>query len=179
MLDIDKPSIAYRSVRPHVVTGDAILWKGRSLVARMIRLWTPFNHASLVVRLQRYDTLEQRVFLVEALASGLELRLLSKRLENYDGEAFWFHVEMTEEQRSQILDFALTTCASGIPYDYESLFKNILGRVSADATKYFCSEFVFDAWVHAGVTYYPPSGSAPRPGDIPNWVKGVFMKITS
>jgi uncharacterized protein YycO len=113
------------------------------------------------------------------MATGLELRLLSKRLENYDGEAFWFHVEMTEDQRSQILDFALTNCASGIPYDYESLFKNMLGRVSADATRYFCSEFVFDAWVHAGVTSYPPSGSAPRPGDIPKWAKGILTQITA
>jgi len=31
-----------------------------------------------------------RVFLVEALAGGLELRLLSERLKGYDGEAYVF-----------------------------------------------------------------------------------------
>jgi hypothetical protein len=174
----ESQTLPYKNIRNHVSTGDAILWKGNSLLARLIRLWTPFNHASLVLRFQRYDTLEQRVFLVEALETGLELRLLSKRLEHYDGEAFWFHIDMTEEQRTKILDFALTKCASGIPYDYESLFKNMLGRVSADAARYFCSEFVFDAWVNAGVTQYPPSGVAPRPGDIPKWVKGILTGIT-
>ncbi|SFM85060.1 YiiX/YebB-like N1pC/P60 family cysteine hydrolase [Thermodesulforhabdus norvegica] len=169
--------LPYYTARPHIKTGDAILWKGNGLISRLIRLWTPFSHASLVLRFKRHDTLQDRVFLVEALTSGLELRLLSKRLEHYNGRAYWFHIDVDEKAESAIIDYALTMCASGIPYDYGSLIKNIFGRVSADATRFFCSEFVFNTWVEAGILSMPPSGKAPRPGDIPKWVRGILTEL--
>ncbi len=171
------PALPYSTARPHITTGDAILWKGNGVISRFIRFWTPFIRASLVVRLQEYDNLRERVSLVETLATGLELRLLSKRLAHYDGHAYWFHLESSQEQRIQMIEFALTNCASGIPYDYDSLVKNIFGRVSDDATRYFCSEFVYETWIKAGLVSAHPSGSAPRPGDIPKWVRGVLTEL--
>ena len=61
----------------------------------------------------------------------------------------------------------------GTKYDYSSLFKQAIGRVSANAHKLFCSEFWFLACKQAGV---PLTGKAPRPGDIPKL--DVFAKKT-
>ncbi len=170
------PVMKYKTARPHIVTGDAILWKGNGIISRLIRLWTPYSHASLVVRLRVSEKLQERVFLVEALSTGLELRLLSKRLENYRGEAFWFHIDTTAEQKLSILEFALTKCASGIRYDFGSIIKNMLGRVSLDAHQYFCSEFVFHAWKQASLVS-PHIAVAPRPGDLLGLLPGIITKI--
>ncbi len=170
------PLMKYSVARPHITTGDAILWKGNSIISRLIRFWTPYSHASLVIRLKISEGLQERVFLVEALSTGLELRLLSKRLANYNGEAYWFHINTTEKQRLSILEFALTKCASGIKYDFGSLVKNMLGRVSMDAHRYFCSEFVFHTWKQANLVT-PFLTVAPRPGDLPGLLAGVITKI--
>jgi len=52
----------------------------------------------------------------------------------------------------------------GTPYDYSSLFKQVLSRVSVDAHRLFCSEYWYFCWQKAGVPF--SSNVAPRPGDL-------------
>ena len=157
--------VSYENVRDRMASGDVILWKGEGFISWLIRRFTDFSHASLVLRLKEFQGLRDRRFLVEALASGVELRLLSRRLRGYRGEAWWFPLKTDyQEKRAAIVAWALNQI--GKPYDYGSLFRNILGRVSEDAHAYFCSELVFSSFKHAGLV----SGSkAPRPGDIAGW----------
>lgn len=58
----------------------------------------------------------------------------------------------------------------GVPYDYESLFANITGRVLADSRRFFCSEYVYWCGLEAGLPDWQPA-VAPRPSDMPqlNW----------
>lgn len=157
----------YKNIRSQMLTGHAIVWKGKGIISSLIMKWSPFSHASLIVRLREYKELKRRVFLVEALADGLEFRLLSERLKE-GGEAYWLPTDMTIGQMSKSREHALLECARGIPYDYGSLFKNIFGRVSSNARKYFCSEFVWLNWVYAGyVRTDEKILVAPRPGDLP------------
>ncbi len=157
--------VPYERARQRMATGDVILWKGNGLISRAIRLWTPFSHASLVLRLKEFKGLKDRRFLLEALASGIELRLLSRRLNGYKGEAWWFPLlDEYQGKRAEIAAWALNQVGKG--YDYGSLIRNMLGRVNADARSYFCSEFVFLAYKRAGIVR---GVKAPRPGDIPDW----------
>ena len=157
--------ICYESVREKMASGDVILWKGNGLISWLIRRFTEFSHASLVLRLKEFRGLKDRRFLVEALGSGVDLRLLSRRLRGYDGEAWWFPLKSEyREKRSAIVAWALNQV--GKPYDYGSLFKNILGRVNEDVNAYFCSELVFSSFKHAGLVC---GVKAPRPGDIARW----------
>ena len=167
----------YEDMRPKIQTGDAILWKGEGLISKLIMLWTPYSHASLVVRLREYEGLKKRVFLVEALNDGLELRLLSERLKEA-GKAYWLSVGMTTAEVLKSREHALVECARAVPYDYQSLFKNIFGRVSNDARQYFCSEFVWINWIQSG--RIPPEKmklAAPRPGDLPGLIGRVEERI--
>jgi hypothetical protein len=155
----------YSMLRPQMSTGDAILWQGEGLISGVIRKWSKFSHASLVVQFRRGH--RKKVFLVEALPSGLELRSLSDRLISYQGRAFLYHTRALPFKRDKMWEFAISHCAKGMPYDYRGLLNNMFGRVSSDAAKFFCSEFVWAAWVHAG--YVEATEKAPRPGDLPEW----------
>lgn len=167
----------YKDMRPRIQTGDAILWKGKGIISKLIMRWTSYSHASLVVRLREYEGLKKRVFLVEALNDGLELRLLSERMKEA-GEAFWLPVGMIVEEVLKSREHAMTECAKAVPYDYESLFKNIFGRVSNDAQKYFCSEFVWLNWIQSGrIPLDKIKLSAPRPGDLPGLIDGIPIRI--
>ena len=56
----------------------------------------------------------------------------------------------------------------GIPYDYGSLIRQVVARVSTEASKLFCSEYVFYATRQAGVpmAWEPENGKAPYPGEF-------------
>ena len=163
-------------IRHKIRSGDIILWKGNGFISRLIRLFTPYSHASLVVKLDRYKGLRDRVFLIEALATGLEPRLLSKRLKNYDGEAYLLQpLDLNPEISEKITILALEKCAEHITYDFKSLIKNILGRVSLSARQFFCSEWVW--WVRVQVGLADGTTKAPRPGDLPKWIPGKMYKL--
>jgi hypothetical protein len=161
------PVLPYESLRPCLRTGHVILWRGGSFLSRAIRLFSEYSHASLVVRLFEEEGGRQRVYLVEALETGLELRHLSRRLAGYDGQARVWMPDVRPFQQAFLKTWAADRCADGVRYDYRSLFRNILCRVSCDAGRYFCSEFAWAGLVAAGVVRATPQ--APRPGDIIPW----------
>ena len=158
----------YAVLRPCLRTGHVILWRGNGLLGRAIRLFSEYSHASLVVRLFKGEERRQRVYLVEALESGPQLRHLSKRLAGYDGVAHvWMPATLTPLRQAAIKPWAMDRCADGEGYDFLGLFRNILCRANADARRYFCSELVWAAMVNAGMV--PATPKAPRPGDIIPW----------
>jgi len=155
----------YSQHQNQINSGDVILWKGDGAISRLIRLYGGYSHASLVLRLDEFKGLTDRRFILEANASGIELRILSWRIKKYDGEAWWLPLQDEYlSVREKIVTWALGQV--GTPYDFHSVFKNIFGRVSVDCQKYFCSEYVFLAYQAAGLVQ---GDTAPRPGDIAKW----------
>lgn len=178
----------YIQVRERIRTGDAILWRSHGWMPSLIRLWSDYTHSSLVVRLDEYEGLHDRVFLVEALPRGLTLTLLSKRLAETEGGAWLFQPEgLGEPQIDKLRVSALVNVALQVRYDFKGLLENMLGRVSMDARRYFCSEHVWHEWNQAGVltpavltdigARQHAEGKAPRPGDIPRWIRGSLMDL--
>lgn len=148
----------YDHYRPQMETGDCILWSGNSPISRLIRWRTgDYSHASLVIRFWEYDA--DRVYVLEAMPTGIVLSALSERLRNYSGKAYWAGLKPDIEYlRYDAAQFALSQV--GTPYDYPNLIANALGRVSVDAQRWFCSEFWYAAICRDGST-------APTPSDIP------------
>jgi hypothetical protein len=173
------PTYAYDAIRPWLATGTVILWQGNDLLGRAIRLFTEFSHASLVVR--ELDPLSiERVDVIEALATGLEMRHLSERMAGYNGRVFAFRpLDLTADIQARVKSFALDECGKGVRYDYAGLFANALGRVSEGANRYFCSEFAARALEQGGIARLKAhrNGEAARPGDIPVWFDGVLREI--
>ena len=158
----------YNEVKHLMKTGDCIQWRTSSIVGWLIRLFSKgeVNHSSLVITLKEYS---DRRFLLEAL-SEIELRVLSKRLAEFDGEAWWYPLkDKYNGCRKKIGQWTLLQ--AGIDYDYGGVIRQIAGRVSADVKKLWCSEFCFFGWKFGGV---PLKGKAPRPVDIPKYK--IFKK---
>jgi hypothetical protein len=157
----------YKCVRSLIKTGDHIGWRGNNIVGKIIRKFTAdtINHSELAIRLE-YEGLDKRRFDVGALSGGITLHMLSRKLEKYNGNVYWYPLkEEYNELRPKIAFYVLDKI--DIKYDYKSLFKNLLGRVSSDADKLFCSEVCNLAWVHAGIyTGFSARGKAPTPDDI-------------
>jgi hypothetical protein len=161
----------YQKYRDQLKTGDALLYRGHSIVDWLILKFSKdWNHAGLVVRLDEYKGQECRVWTVEATSPAVTLVLLSKKLAEYDGEVWWFPLlDKFDDRRGKVGEFALAQ--AGTKYDFKSLIKNILGRVTVSMRALFCSELDFLAWRDAGIV----SGDiAPRPGDIPGL--GIFKE---
>jgi hypothetical protein len=154
---------AYNTVKAKMRTGDLLLWRSRSLLGAAIRFFSKanVNHAGLVMRFAEYEGDEIHRFTTEALERGIILHRLSKRLEEYDGEVYWYPL-MDGWDRAVIGERAMRYIDT--PYDYRSLFRNIFGKVSANARELFCSEYCFIC--------YGFSGKAPVPGDMPDM--GIF-----
>lgn len=157
----------YNKFKQQMKTGDLLLWRSNSLLGATIRFFSkgPFNHASIVMCFPEYEGEECRRWTTEALEHGTVLNLLSRRLDKYDGQVWWFPLKDDwEQQRSIIGRRALSMI--GIGYDYKSLFKNILGKVSAEARRLFCSEYYF---LSLGM-----EGKAPTPAGLPSL--GIFKQ---
>jgi len=122
-----------------------------------------------VVRMFDQGDGQDRVYLIEALERGLTLRHLSTRLAEYRGHAYVFRPVLSPRQQNAIRLFATDKTAEGVRYDYGGLFANMIGRISMDARRYICSEFLWAAWQHAEAV--PAGGKAPRPGDIVPWAR--------
>jgi len=161
----------YLKYRPQMKTGDLLLWKSRSVIGWLIRLFSRgnVNHAGLVLDLHEFAHLIDRRWTLEALEPGIVLHLLSRRLGKHDGSVWWYPLKDDYDYcRLDLGAWAIEKV--GTPYDYGSLFKNALGRVSADANKFFCSEYAYMAYRENGINL--DFEKAPRPADMPSF--GIF-----
>jgi hypothetical protein len=178
---------SYMDYRDHIKTGSCLLVKGTRPVSRIIRIFTKYSHAGLVLRLDRYTNLRQRVFVSESLMKGTILTLLSIRV-NEEAECFLFEPEnLTPEISENIAQSSIVNAAARIKYDFPGLFANFFGRVNMTLERFFCSSYVWHEWVVNGILTPErltqegfealEKNKAPRPGDLPNWIKGKLIKI--
>lgn len=153
----------YNEVKDRMKTGDLLQWKSNSIIGSLIRCrtarslpegWPAVNHSSLVIRLSEYEGLERRRFTQEALEHGVVLNLLSRRLEAFDGEVWWYPLKEEFNGVRQVMG-ELALAYTGVPYDYGSLFRQILGKVSADARSLFCSELCCIIYGYTGKMLSP------------------------
>ena len=157
-----------KDIRP----GSCILWSGDYLISRAIRLCTgsKFSHASLVT-----SDPDLECAIVEAEATGLELRELRGLMDNYRGEVWLFTPDTLDDSDVHpIRQFAIKECASNCPYDYLGLFANIIKHTSIHARRYFCSAFVWAAWLYRNMV---EGTVAPRPGEIPTRTHGTLERL--
>lgn len=162
----------YDAIRPLIRTGDALVWAGDTVLQRGIRVWQKpenstigLSHASMVIRPQIFDSWINRVFMIEATGLlGLHPAILSDQLVKEHGRCFHISTTLSAEQRMKIEEAAIIDACSGIKYDFGGCWSEIVARVSTDARKYFCSEYVAKKWMDVG---YLPQGPAPRPNDLP------------
>lgn len=156
----------YDRHRDRLQSGDCLAWRSNSVVGFLIRLFSraDINHVGLCIKPRLLGYFVDRRFTLEALGDGVVLRLLSERLRGFDGQLWLYPLKEADRPfRDRIITAALNE--EGVGYDYWSLFKQIFSRVSADAWRYFCSEYCYMVYRDSGVKM-PDMEKAPRPGDL-------------
>jgi len=126
----------YMKIRSQIKSGDVITWEGKGAVSWLIRRWSKRSHASMCLKLK-----DDRRYILEAWEGEFNMRLLSDRLKNYQGKAFWHQLNSELNQYRRSIEYSALSLL-GVKYDYNSLFANMLGRVSTNAKKLFCSEAI-------------------------------------
>ena len=167
---------AYDEVKEQMKTGDCLLFSSFSPIASGIKMFTnsEWSHAALVIRLSEYEGEERHRFYVEATAPYVKLTRLSGKMEHYTGYIAWLPLPDYYDDLRSNMGHLMLECIDK-EYDYKSVLKQALGRVSADFNKFFCSELCGYVWgIHGGIIEL-----APRPADIPamNMFKDVKPQI--
>lgn len=150
----------YNQVRNEMKTGDLLQFSGSGIVSGIIKLRTgKFSHSSLVLIIDEYD----RRMTMTAENRGVYPVPLSDYLAGYKGRAWWYPLtDDWDPRRYDIGGRALDM--SGTAYDWGSLIRQALVKVSAGASRLFCSELCFLA--------YGYTGKAPNPSEMPGL--GIF-----
>jgi hypothetical protein len=94
----------YGEVRSQIKNGDVLMYRGRSLVSRLICLLTHsrYSHAGLAV------WWNDRLVVMEAVGKGVMVPPLSSNVRHYDGRVEWYtsKEEISESERMQLVSFA-------------------------------------------------------------------------
>jgi len=104
--------------------------------------------------MSEWEGLERRRFHTEAMERGVYPNLLSRRLATFKGQVWWLPLKNTWDAERQKIGERITECW-GIGYDYPSLFYQLIGKVSIDTQKMFCSEVVDYALGFTGQAHNP------------------------
>jgi len=165
----------YDTYRKDIKTADIIEFRGTSFISRSIRHIThrDVNHTALVIVPESGELFPVgRVILLEALSHGVEPNYLSKRIDDTivgkNGAVFWIPVrDEFDDVRMSIAKSAIEEYMIKRPeYDYMSLATQLFTKVSVNASKYFCSEYVQKKHVQFGVLPKSTLKKALRPGDF-------------
>ena len=157
----------YDKVKDQMKTGDVLQWHHHDFIGWCIRKKTKsfWNHSTLVIRLKEYEGTDFRRWTQEAVTPFVALTFLSKKLESYKGEVWWFPLkDEWDDKRKGIGTMALSLIGV-TPYDKLGCFNQLFARTSIQIRQLFCSE---DVAVCLGYD----KGKAPWPGEIPGL--GIF-----
>lgn len=117
------------------------LHKGKGLISSLIRFQTRgrYTHASILIK--ERDVIEAREF------KGV----VESRIELIDSSFNLFKVTTTREQDEKIISFLKDQL--GKEYDYTMVARFVTRRQEhrKSKEKWFCSELVFAAFLHAGI----------------------------
>lgn len=159
----------YQQYRAKIKPGDLISFaKHPSLISKIIAWRTGSKHTHSAIVIDLLEITGQRLIVIESLEGGPVPRYLSKRVTDYEGEIWHFPLKfVAQAQRDKAVQFTWEQSLTGIKYDYLSIVRQILRKVSTDASKLFCSELVQMAWEYAGIID-PKIKKALNPGELVN-----------
>lgn len=159
----------YRDVRPEFTTGDLLCFRGRGLASWLIRTLTAseYSHVGLVYRF------EDRVYCLEAVATGVRLIIMSELVKRYRGGIDYFALRgVIAAERRGAIGFAFQQL--GKLFDRAGLLRFLAfllfgsrARVRArHKAQWFCSEMVNEAYRGQGVVLARTTSSYVSPAAL-------------
>jgi len=121
--------------------GDILLLKGKSLFSKIVKWWTKseYSHSAMFATPH---------LVIESDFGGVQFNLTEK-YKNMDYDVYR-HKDITRNQQEKVFYWSFSKTDKG--YDHMGLLGIVLGTTSLDnKSRYWCSEFNMDAYIHAGV----------------------------
>ena len=142
----DRPKLKiYNNVKHLIKEGDALTWCGTGALSKAIRCWTHRSHVSSIVG--KVMAGKQRRLVIEADQGEVNVRLLSKKLLEYDGECYLHRLRPQYVSiRPKVVEFLWGQI--GKKYDYRTLFVNMIRRGRVNPSSFICSELTGASYFH-------------------------------
>lgn len=172
-------------------TGDVIAFSGKGRISQIIKWKTKsqYSHVGMVLNTFMEGGIGQALMFIEStslkslpdaitneVVKGVQIHFLSKRLESYEGEAWWFPLKspLNNSKSIEMQNWLRTKHSEKIPYDSfqaigagADLFDMILGiENEQDFASLFCSELVTKALQVGGVVPDVLNPSELTPQDV-------------
>lgn len=151
----------YNEVRSELHTGDIVLFSSSGFISSLIKLATnsKWSHVGMVLTVNDINS----VFILESTSlndykSGVQISLLSERVERHDGQVAIRHLEnftLTPERYKAL--GKLRDDIKGREYEKDKLeliksaYDGIGGDNQEDLTSIFCSELVAECYQAMGI----------------------------
>lgn len=180
----------YADVRNKMKTGDVISFSGKGRTSNLIkwRTGSDISHVGMVMETEFNNAFGQRVLIIESTSlnnipdiktgefiKGVQMQQLSKRLDSYDGQAYWhkLNTPLSCSGERKMLQWLSTQHNKKVPYDtFQAIgagadFFDKFGIVNApDFSSLFCSELVCKALQLAGIVSDMVNPSEETPADV-------------
>ncbi len=170
----------YNGLRNQINSGDTILFSGRGFIPGLIEKITSseYSHVGIAIwGLMPGSDDKERLFIIESTTlnnekdisgeyrRGVQMLMLSQRLESYEGKAWLLPltVPLTDEETLKACDWAFKQYTSKVKYDEVQAVKSIFDNVpkflkwvvkpflnQQDTSKLFCSELNTEFYKQAG-----------------------------
>jgi hypothetical protein len=181
----------YEKVRDRMQTGDVIVFSGNYCISRLDK-WTtrsPYSHVAMVIAADLGGGFGESVLIIEAAApqtqrdpkgrkviNGVQIHWLSKRLDMYDGKAWWLPLKNPIPQPNLVTMQAWLrhTYNQRRPFDIVqaassgSHFLQHLGLGQRDYSALYCAELIAAALQKADVIDPAINPSRQTPKDVVN-----------
>lgn len=170
-----KKNIRYDVIRPYIKNGDVLMFQGKYRSSFLIKRLTKssYSHAGIAVWWNK------RLMVMEAVAEGVRIIPLSRKIESYRGNVEWFtcNREISKRDRLRMVISAQEELGKkyarwkSIVFAWKILFKRKLSEKDElrRENKLFCSQYV--AGIYNSVGLDLKEGRADRfmsPDDIAN-----------
>ncbi len=183
---------SYDSLRPHIDTGDIVLFSGKGGVSAGIKWLTrsDWSHVGMALRPADPDVilLWESALLNDAeeaetgQISGVQLTPLRRRIAGYDGD---IAIRNLEVERTPAMYEALNGLrqeVKGRPYEksrlqlLRSAYDGPFGNNHEDLSSLFCSELIAEAYQRMGLLPETPHASEYTPRDFSDAGGLVLLK---
>lgn len=143
----------YYNVRDSIQPADIIFFSDSpDLISRLISWKTKSKYTHCAIVMSKMSSAGERLVIIEAVEHGLRPVYLSKRIQEYNGHIWHFPIkEATLEQRIKANDWVWDRTLEATKYDYHSLLKLAVSKVSTDYRKLICSETCQIALEHSKI----------------------------
>lgn len=179
----------YEGVRDQLRTGDIVAFSGKGRVSGMIKWATRSRYSHVgVLLVGEVEGFGRTVLLCESTTlsdlpdavdrtfrRGVQIQLLSQRLDSYDGSAWWLPLvdPLEELPHRRFVGWLRETHVKRTPYDDTQAigagidFWDSIGLANdPDFSRLFCSELVARAFQVAGILPPEYNASEATPADI-------------